>query len=588
MLKINNENIIKVYIGSTPLSNIYVNDYIVMSSTIDLSLYKFTTWQPTTNIDGTREIVNEGSSNNMTLYGGQGTYFNGANQYHETGITSAEFFNPNNDFTIAFWSKSLTNNKGYFNFNINQLQLSMFGYFSDSFPTRLHFGSSATLNLGDTLAESQEDRHIEISRSGNSISFYVNGSFKVSHDVTGVTIGTTTNFEIGKIGSSNFFHGYQKDWYIYNRTLTEAERTKMHNQPEQFFMDAKNDATCLLNMPMTDTDWYARDYSSYSELLTIQDNGTKTSTAGNTRITQVTQGLLFEAGKSYLISYSFDYVSSISNFRGYIPPSCRTSGIAVSITIVPNINGEVNYIMEIPDDYITTDGNSSFYFWLEVDGTPTTTDFSDISVKQLSGIHPIENATNDTKDLAKNLQYGLQTPKLVTDSLGVVESVSPWFEGNGVSYGDAGWIPNADEDWSIEIIQFLGALDGNSHYHGYYESSGENRIFFGDQENNLNFYVRLGSSSTSISNSVRGYHHFSMTFNHTLKTLSLYKNGVYQKDIGNGSFGGCNGSMFIGGINGLNNRQVTATRLFKVHDKALTQEEITTAYNDAVNKGLLS
>ena len=72
--------------------------------------------------------------------------------------------------------------------------------------------------------------------------------------------------------------------------------------------------------------------------------------------------------------------------------------------------------------------------------------------------YAIINYTTSVRDNAKNLQYGLQTCKFVRDSLGVIQSASDYLESSGVGYADTGWIPSSSEDWTIEC-GFIAKMD---------------------------------------------------------------------------------------------------------------------------------
>ena len=149
-----------------------------------------------------------------------------------------------------------------------------------------------------------------------------------------VTINETsqilTNYVISGLG-------VHKDYYLFTRLLTPAEKDSYTNTPELFYAMAQADNTCVLNMPMCETSSTARNYKT-----------------------------------------GIDY--------------------------------------------------------------------------------PIINYTSSVRDNAKNLQYGLQTCKFVRDSLGVIQSASDYLEGSGVGYANTGWIPSSGEDWTIEC-GFIAKMD---------------------------------------------------------------------------------------------------------------------------------
>lgn len=57
-----------------------------------------------------------------------------------------------------------------------------------------------------------------------------------------------------------------KDYYLFTRLLTTAEKDSYTNTPELFYAMAKSDSTCVLNMPMCETSSYARNYKNWNWL----------------------------------------------------------------------------------------------------------------------------------------------------------------------------------------------------------------------------------------------------------------------------------------------------------------------------------
>lgn len=257
------------------------------------------------------------------------------------------------------------------------------------------------------------------------------------------TSQTLTNYVISGLG-------VHKDYYLFTRLLTTAEKDSYTNTPELFYAMAQADSNCVLNMPMCETS------------------------------------------------------STVRNYK---------TGI----------------------DY------------------------------------PITNYTTSVRDNAKKLQYGLQTCKFVRDSLGVIQGASDYLEGDGVGYGDTGWKPGADEDFSIEInIDTTGnswELYGNEHF----------RIGTDPNRNNLMFYTIFGGGHQSLSRQP-DLSEVILTYKSN-KTYSVYVNKVLKlkditiltvmEDLNNGF-----GLLAVIRNTGNINHNKGSLSKFKVHNKLLTNEEI--------------
>lgn len=298
--------------------------------------------------DGVRYISNDGTlESDLVLYSGQGTYFNGTNQYID----------------------------------------------SFSIPT------SAT-NM-----------------------YYIKD---------GIAYDTTALIDFSSVVSS----GWYKDIYYYNRALTTTEKTKLQEYSEDFFFDAIADTDCLLVMPMNDKDDYARNYVEYNEGSEEIVNGTFDFDSDWSK----SGGVLIQNGRLEVNS-SYQYAElakqSLSFALGslYILRLTVTDYVSGTVNIRQGASGANNIIGVAADgDYVIVfEGASQSVLSIRSSGGDSQYNIESISIKKLSGIYPIINSTTDTKDLAKQLQYGLQDCKLVTDSLGVISSKSDYFEGNGIS-----------------------------------------------------------------------------------------------------------------------------------------------------------
>ena len=344
--------------------------------------------------------------------------------------------------------------KPYINYDWSTTTTSGLRYLKDvgSTPTynaSMYFGRGAYLNGVDQSITVPINTTIQTSLKR------VNGVVNINE-----TSQTLTNYVISGLG-------VHKDYYLFTRLLTTAEKDSYTNTPELFYAMAQADSTCVLNMPMCETS------------------------------------------------------STVRNYK----------------------NGA---------DY------------------------------------PITNYTSSVRDNAKNLQYGLQTCKFVRDSLGVIQSASDYLVLDKTADG-YGYINNLSipSNLTMEIV----FDQSNSNYANY------NKLL--DWETNFKI-ERLGTSNTiygvvgttnigSLSVSSADTAFIVYVLNFTTSTVLRYLNSVF---IGENPMPASTlfsaKKLYLGNNSSLNRGIGGVIKLFKVHNKALTKEEITKNYNEYVAKGLLS
>ena len=257
------------------------------------------------------------------------------------------------------------------------------------------------------------------------------------------TSQTLTNYVISGLG-------VHKDYYLFTRLLTTAEKDSYTNTPELFYAMAQADSTCVLNMPMCETDGYVRNMKSYIEgnelansliphgnnILVNNMDGTYTLTVVDTatgmaqNINPVTTPLLIKytiisstATSGTLYSWFGSTVTNPIKTISYVIPLIRSSGDVRFDSL--NIGAEITF---------------------------------SLSIKKVTGIYPITNYTTSVRDNAKNLQYGLQTCKFVRDSSGVIQSASDYLECNGIGYAI---IPSHADTVNIKMTVNPTSLSGN-------------------------------------------------------------------------------------------------------------------------------
>lgn len=309
----------------------------------------------------------------------------------------------------------------------------------------MYFGRGAYLNGVDQTIT------VPINTTIQTALKRVNGVVTISE-----TSQVLTNYVISGLG-------VHKDYYLFTRLLTTAEKDSYTNTPELFYAMAQADSTCVLNMPMCETSSTARNYKT-----------------------------------------GIDY--------------------------------------------------------------------------------PITNYTTSVRDNAKNLQYGLQTCKFVRDSLGVIQSASDYLECDGVGYGDTGWIPSKLKDWTIEVILPKPKVNP---YEGIGIENGYDSIWIRRDKYGVTARYGNGSIIEAPTQYNDAYIHISCVLNSSINTVSVFCNSIYS-GVSKDNSVAIVSSFTLGKINKQTLKNMNnPLRLFKVHNKALTQAEITANYNSYVAKGLL-
>jgi hypothetical protein len=365
---------------------------------------------------------------------------------------------------------------------------------------------------------------------------------------------------------------------------------------------AQADTACVLNMPMCEKDSYVRNMKTYSEGNNFADVtlGSQTVNAGNS-ITQnesvfnitntVSTGQVY-----YPLVRFFPNVFNSDLYYQEIEVKCITGTLKVG-AIEGSSTTTVNEVLMAGQSRVYTkisgfvnQGGAKGAIYLDGLNYPVFT--ATITLRNIQkitgGIHSIQNYTSSVRDNAKNLQYGLQTCKFVRDSLGVVKGASQFLECKGIGYTNSGYILPSDKDWSIEFIgKFTTSISEQTH--GTQYTSPYNRIAIGSNIAG-GLFARCGGNIFGFTSATQFNisNNLTIVYESNVKKFKLYRNGVFVGESINTDFNGSSVSFYLGS-QGAGTYPVTGdVRLFKVHDKALTQAEIARNYNSYVAKGLLA
>ena len=198
--------------------------------------------------------------------------------------------------------------------------------------------------------------------------------------------------------------------------------------------------------------------------------------------------------------------------------------------------------------------------------------------------YPITNYLTTCRIKAQRLPYGLQTSGFKRDSNGLILSKSNFLECDGVGYGDTGWIPNINKDETLEII--LDSSKDSIEISGCETLKGFN---VGSYELTPNkAYVRVHGSATVSFSTLTAISLVTIPYNAITRTFDIYNNGVLLSGgIATTAINNTIRTFRIGNRDG-SFPVTTPIRLFKVHNKVLTQAEITKNFNKYQAQGLLN
>jgi hypothetical protein len=518
---------------------------------------------------------------NASMYFGRGAYLNGVDQRLEDVLLKE----PLEDIGVLCFRVNPSNLDS--TYIISNADGSVRFYIRKE-PSGWHVGLADTFVNTGIIPIAGEAKDIILAWNSGTFTLSVG-----SDSYTNTYIGSCAGIYKLTVSSSqrytpSYFGGVLKDIVIFNRALTQSEITQFYEQPELFYATAQADSTCVLNMPMCETDGYVRNMKSYSKgsELDTTFNANIYSSNALLRVAQFNLGLVVEANKTYLVEIEYDDTAN-SILTGYICYGEKGDGTYGTFQtelkgIVNGTKGTAFYLLQMPSTYLGL-GIASAYAWITTTTSGKTAYISVRSLKELTGIYPITNYTSSVRDNAKNLQYGLQTCKFVRDSLGVIQSASNYLECDGVGYIKTQWIPNGTDVFTLETV-ITPALVSKLQAHGNYGTS-INEVQIGVTASNLVFASSLNSETVYlpytenmhvciVSDGVQSYYYcnnvlIKTTYNNSGSTINPF------------AFGGVNsGTIF--------NPTYDTLRLFKIHAIAYTSSQVDAAYYALAKKSTIA
>ena len=200
--------------------------------------------------------------------------------------------------------------------------------------------------------------------------------------------------------------------------------------------------------------------------------------------------------------------------------------------------------------------------------------------------YPITNYLATCRTNAQKLPYGLQTSGFKRDSNGLILGKSNFLEAEGVGYGNTGWVPKWNEDFTVESVFEVSndsefRLNGNSYADG---------ICFGKNSVGKSLYVRVFGAPAILLATTKDIVCLIFSYSWQTKEVKQYVDGVLvttqlATTTTNSPLPVLLGMIALGRTN---YPVIKPIRLFKTHSKVLTQEEVSKNFNKYQAQGLLN
>jgi hypothetical protein len=240
----------------------------------------------------------------------------------------------NNARTVSVWvvSQSTVDNQ-VFNYGTNATNQAYGFSVQNSSVTNYGWGNDLVLNGYSIGANTWV--HIVTTYDGTTAKIYYNGTMLASGSKAWNTPGSA--FRLGRnINGSNGFYGHVDDLKIYNRALTDAEVTQLHNQPNGAALTpiisgvivtpTTNSATIHYSLNANSANTTSVINWGFSQaVLTNQLTGF--STTGNT----ANQGYVTINGLSPGTTYCYEIRATNINGTTTTSPTCFTTSVAPAL-----------------------------------------------------------------------------------------------------------------------------------------------------------------------------------------------------------------------------------------------------------------
>lgn len=558
---------------------------------INNALIYYKNWR-VANSSGIMKIKdNSGKRYNATSYFGQGCKFDGISQRVDIADALRPAIN-RSSFSVSVNIVTNATTTNYLNF-LGTADVQLNGNSGTQIRWSCYSGVVHALYYPNNLLTGL----FTLTYNGTTYRAYHNGVL-ITSLVGAAPISSSNTLCIGgRSQLSNYRQSTQKDMFIFNRVLSEAEVMKAYMYPNEFYMDAQADNLCILNMPMCEKDGYVRNYKTYTEVQKEYSDFNDGTTMGFTALYDATVANVGNKLKvTAIVNNPYtgkQYTSIVGN---YYRIRCKmlksagsaelivgsTAGLAVNdlgyaSVSTNNVEQELIIICKATTTLLKCNARGSSM----VAGNYFTID--DWEVTDLgTSIYPIVNFTTACRTSAQRLTDGLQTSGFKRDTSGTILSKSNYLECDGVGYADTGW-KALKSNFTIEIIQEF-SKDGGYHLSGKNDSG---RIFLGESYEGGKAIFRMKDRiyTATVDSDI---FYLTMSYDSLSDTFKYYVNGVLKgtSDV----IGYVDGTLnfFLGNENNSLFFLKKPIKLFTVHTKILSQAEITKNYNKYLTEGLLA
>ena len=260
---------------------------------------------------------------------GKTIYFNGSTV---EAVTLGFVLNQSNK-TLNFWVKGDTLGQSYTQSRLIYISGSLNGYYDHNLKkilfTLIGDSSSATVEYEIDLTNNETNICITMNTSGN-MSLYVNNNLEDFADISAIgSWGITDTLYIGGQNGTNYFKGYIDEFRVYDKLLSESERTYLYVNKAGSLVRLANpvyEQQLSDNQTVTNINWQCIFASIPSgtidnEIIGYGDGVTNTFT-GYTVYNQIALGSLI-----------FTYVSSTTTYTATTDQFGNIEGDRVSGTI---------------------------------------------------------------------------------------------------------------------------------------------------------------------------------------------------------------------------------------------------------------
>jgi len=397
--------------------------------------------------------------NHVLVESGQGKFFNGSNQYINTGII------PNQAQGTLVTRGTFNGGSGRYLIGANKggrLYIAFDG------TGQVRFGHKGSSYLTPTAGQfvSGSSYHLAMSYVGLDYKCYLNGVLIYSGtSAVGYCVGAMYVGALNANDTAAYYHNSVIDeTYYYDVELTDAQIMSLYQYPEKITTntagaivpDIGNEANCKLFLPMSESN---NTIGNHTVNVAVA-KGTNLATNGT-----FDTDTLWSKGTGWTISGGKANVSNSGGAsyltRADIAPTIGKR-YCVAFTVSNYVAGTVRFTCGgVNGQAVTANGDyvevftavSAVQFSL-YGGTTAVCSFDNVSFEEVSAF-PIVSFTASCVDSAKQLSYGAQCIAWKRDALGLPTGMSGGlsFDGNkSVKRIDTGYIPLSTVDFAISTI----------------------------------------------------------------------------------------------------------------------------------------